>query len=145
VRDAAENAVRREAPDATRIQLEIPADVVARADPELLTRALANLLRNAVCYAGEAGPITVTARRQQDTVLITVADCGPGVPASDLPRLFDPFYRVDASRDRATGGVGLGLAIVKTCVETCGGVVACRNREPSGLEVTIQLQADKPN
>jgi two-component system sensor histidine kinase CpxA len=145
VRDAAENAVRREAPDATHIQLEIPGDVVARADPELLTRALANLLRNAVCYAGQAGPITVTARRQQDTVLIAVADCGPGVPASDLPRLFDPFYRVDASRDRATGGVGLGLAIVKTCVETCGGVVACRNREPSGLEVTLQLQADKPD
>ena len=54
---------------------------------------------------------------------IKVADSGPGVPAGDLPRLFDPFYRADASRDRATGGVGLGLAIVKTCIESCGGAV----------------------
>jgi two-component system sensor histidine kinase CpxA len=142
VREAVEKAVRREAPDPAQIKLEIPADVVARADAELLTRALSNLLRNAVRYAGEAGPITVTARREQDAVQIKVADGGPGVPASDLPRLFDPFYRADASRDRATGGVGLGLAIVKTCIESCGGSVACRNLAPAGLEVTIQLQAE---
>jgi two-component system sensor histidine kinase CpxA len=142
VREAVEKAVRREVPDEIQIKLEIPGDAVVRADAELLTRALANLLRNAVRYAGEAGPITVSARREQDTVQIMVADCGPGVPASDLPRLFDPFYRADASRDRATGGVGLGLAIVKTCIESCGGAVACRNLAPAGLEVTIRLQAE---
>jgi two-component system sensor histidine kinase CpxA len=142
VRDAVEKAVHREAPGATQIKLEVPADVIVRADAELLTRALSNLLRNAVRYAGEAGPITITAQREQDTVRIIVADCGPGVPAGDLPRLFDPFYRADASRDRATGGVGLGLAIVKTCVETCGGTAACRNLDPSGLEVTMRLQAE---
>jgi len=59
-----------------------------------------------------------------------------------LPRIFDPFYRADASRDRETGGVGLGLAIVKTCIESCGGAVSCRNLEPAGLEVTIRLQFD---
>jgi len=141
VLDTVEKAVRREVPDEMQIKLEIPGDVWVRADAELLTRALANLLRNAVRYAGEAGPITIAARREQDTVQIGVADCGPGVPASDLPRLFDPFYRADASRDRATGGVGLGLAIVKTCVESCGGAVVCRNLEPAGLEVTIRLPA----
>jgi two-component system, OmpR family, sensor histidine kinase CpxA len=141
VRDAVEKAIRREVPDEMQIKLEIPDEMAVRADAELLTRALANLLRNAVRYAGEAGPITVAARREQDTVQIMVADCGPGVPASDLPRLFDPFYRADASRDRATGGVGLGLAIVKTCIESCGGAVACRNLEP-GLEVTIRLPVD---
>jgi two-component system sensor histidine kinase CpxA len=99
-------------------------------------------LRNALRYAGEAGPITVSARREQDTVQIIVADQGPGVPAGDLPRLFDPFYRADASRDRATGGVGLGLAIVKTCIQSCGGAVTCRNLEPAGLEVLIRLQAE---
>jgi two-component system sensor histidine kinase CpxA len=142
VRDAVEKAVRREAPDEMQIELAVPGDVVVRADAELLTRALANLLRNAVRYAGEAGPITVAARRKQDTVQIMVADCGPGVSADDLSRIFDPFYRADASRDRATGGVGLGLAIVKSCIESCGGAVACRNLEPSGLEVTIRLQAE---
>jgi two-component system sensor histidine kinase CpxA len=142
VRQAVEKAVRREAPGASQIKLEVPVEVVARADAELLTRALSNLLRNALRYAGEAGPITVSARREQDTVQIIVADQGPGVPAGDLPRLFDPFYRADASRDRATGGVGLGLAIVKTCIQSCGGAVTCRNLEPAGLEVLIRLQAE---
>jgi two-component system sensor histidine kinase CpxA len=68
-----------------------------------------------------------------------VTDSGPGVPEAELARIFDPFYRVDTSRDRATGGTGLGLAIVKTCVEACGGAVSGRNRQPSGLEVTIRL------
>ncbi len=140
VREVVERAVHREAPGDGQVKLEISTELVVKADPELLTRALSNLLRNAVRYAGEAGPITVSAQREQDEVKITVADRGPGVPASDLPRLFDPFYRADASRDRETGGVGLGLAIVKTCIESCGGAVACRNLEPAGLEVTIRLQ-----
>jgi two-component system, OmpR family, sensor histidine kinase CpxA len=144
VRDTVEKAVRREAQGQAQITLEVPGEMVVTADPELLTRALANLLRNAVSYAGEAGPITVTAQREKDIVHIRVADCGPGVPASDLPRIFDPFYRADASRDRETGGVGLGLAIVKTCIESCGGGVSCRNLEPAGLEVTIRLQAEIP-
>jgi len=145
VREAVEKAVHREAPGQTQIKLEIAGDVVVRADGELLTRALSNLLRNAVRYAGEAGPITVSARSEQGAVQIMLADSGPGVPASDLPRLFDPFYRADSSRDRATGGVGLGLAIVKTCIESCGGTVTCRNREPTGLEVTIKLQTEEPD
>jgi two-component system, OmpR family, sensor histidine kinase CpxA len=142
VREAVEKAVRREAPDDVQVRIEVPEDLVVKADAEMLTRALSNLVRNAVRYAGEAGPITVSAQREQNEVKITVADCGPGVPAPDLPRIFDPFYRADASRDRETGGAGLGLAIVKTCIESCGGAVSCRNLEPSGLEVTMRLQFD---
>jgi two-component system, OmpR family, sensor histidine kinase CpxA len=142
VRQAVDKAVHREAPGDAQVNMEVPGELAVRADAELLTRALSNLLRNAVRYAGEAGPITVCAQREQDQVKITVADRGPGVPANDLPRLFDPFYRADASRDRETGGVGLGLAIVKTCIESCGGAVACRNLEPAGLEVTIRLQSE---
>jgi two-component system sensor histidine kinase CpxA len=140
---AVDRAVHREASGDGQVKLEVPGELMVRADAELLTRALSNLLRNAVRYAGEAGPITVSAQREQGQVKITVADCGPGVPANDLPRLFDPFYRADASRDRETGGVGLGLAIVKTCIESCCGTVACRNLEPAGLEVTIRLQLEK--
>ncbi len=142
VREIIDKAVRREISDAAgaQVQIEVEPDLLAIADPELLARAIANLLRNSVRYAGSAGPISVTASWDEDAVWITVADCGPGVPAADLQRIFDPFYRVDASRDRATGGVGLGLAIVKTCVEACRGSVTCRNREPSGLEVTIRLE-----
>jgi two-component system, OmpR family, sensor histidine kinase CpxA len=141
VREVAEQAIRRECAGDARVHLEIPADLAALAEPELLLRALANLLRNAIRYAGQSGPITVSARGEAGSVLLTVADSGPGVPESELARIFDPFYRLDASRDASTGGVGLGLAIVKTCVESCRGTVSCRNRTPSGLEVTIRLPA----
>ena len=146
-REAADKAVRREAVEGTAVQVEIPADLLVMADAELLVRALANLLRNSIRYAGEAGPITLAGHQDGNQARITVSDCGPGVPANELTRIFDPFYRVDVSRDRATGGVGLGLAIVKTCVEACGGTVACRNREPKGLEVTLQLRTEqaRPN
>jgi two-component system sensor histidine kinase CpxA len=137
-----EKAIRREAAAPLRVALEIPADLQVMADPELLARALANLLRNAVRYAGEAGPIAVSAQRNENGVCITVADSGPGVPDGELARIFDPFYRVDSSRDRATGGTGLGLAIVKTCIESCGGTVTGRNRKPTGLEVTITLPGE---
>lgn len=139
VREIAERAIHREAPPAGQVLLEIAADLQVMADPELLCRALSNLLRNAVRYAGAAGPITLAAQREGNIILLTVSDCGPGVPANELARIFDPFYRIDTSRDRATGGAGLGLAIVKTCIESCGGTVTGRNREPSGLEVMIRL------
>lgn len=141
VREAVEKAVRRESTPSATVAVNIEDELEAQAEPELLVRALANLVRNAIRYAGAAGVITVSARRVGDKVRLSVADRGPGVPADDLTRIFDPFYRVDTSRDRATGGAGLGLAIVKTCVEACGGTVSGRNLKPSGLEVTIQLSA----
>jgi len=139
--DVAREAIRREQKDGAQIVAQIDPSLHAAAEPELLTRAIANLLRNAVAYAGAAGPITVAAEAHEGEIVVVVSDCGPGAPESELPKLFDPFYRVDASRDRATGGVGLGLAIVKTCIEACGGTVACRNRQPSGLEVTLRLRS----
>jgi two-component system sensor histidine kinase CpxA len=144
VRALAEKAMAREAAQGATFTLEAAPEIRVQAEPELLLRAFSNLLRNAVRYAGPAGPITLSARREGGYVDIAVTDCGPGVPEPDLDRVFEPFYRVDASRDRATGGVGLGLAIVKTCVESCGGTVLCRNRPPAGLEVLIRLSAAQP-
>jgi len=131
-------AVRREAAGA---QVEIACDrsLGAEANAELLDRALGNLLRNAVRYASEAGPIRVSAAGHEGMVVITVADGGPGVPEEALPHLFDPFFRVDTARTRETGGVGLGLTIAKTCVEACRGTITARQAQPGGLEVTIRL------
>jgi two-component system sensor histidine kinase CpxA len=140
VRDIIEKTVRREASEVNAVEVDAGPELYASADAELLSRAIGNLLRNSLRYAGAAGPIRVHARADDDTMEIAVSDRGPGVKAADLPRIFDPFFRVDASRDRATGGAGLGLAIVKTCVEACGGSVTCRNVEPSGLETTIRLK-----
>ena len=141
LRPLAEKAARRETRNGEQVRVDVPDDLTAIADPELVVRALANLVRNAVRYAGEAGPITITASRLEGEVELVVADSGPGVPDGELPKLFDPFYRVDTSRARETGGVGLGLSIVKTCIESCHGSVTCRNRQPSGLEVVIHLPA----
>lgn len=112
---------------------------VAAHEPSLL-RAQANVLRNAIRYAADAGPVTIAADRRDDAVILTVADRGPGVPEAALGQLFTPFFRVDPSRDRRTGGTGVGLAIAKACVETCGGSISCRNGNP-GLSVVITLRA----
>ena len=122
-----------------QVQIEIPAELEALAEPDLLTRALANLVRNSLRYAGNAGPVTIKAAKDGDAVVLTVSDEGPGVPEEKLQQIFDPFYRLEASRSSDTGGIGLGLAIVKTCVEACRGTVRATNWQPSGLQVEIRL------
>ncbi len=144
VRAAAAHALQRETVEDVTLRNEVPESLAVLAEPELLTRALANLLRNAVRYAGQAGPIIVTAGPSGSEVEIIVSDAGPGIPEADLGKVFDPFYRLDTSRDRTTGGAGLGLAIVRTCVESCGGTVSARNRQPAGLDVVIRLPLAPP-
>lgn len=135
-------AVQRESALAgVEIQVNLEPGLFALADREQLSRAVSNLVRNAIRYAGEAGPISVQAQRHKSEVVITVADSGPGLPEEEADRVFAPFYRLENSRNRASGGVGLGLAIVQKCVEACQGKVRCRNRVPTGLEVEIRLRA----
>lgn len=123
------------------ITLDAAADLRATADPELLARALANLIRNALRYAGDAGPIAVTARQDGNRTLIAVEDQGPGVPATDLDRLGEPFFRPELARTRESGGVGLGLAIVRNSIIACGGEVRFANRVPHGFRAEIRLAA----
>jgi two-component system, OmpR family, sensor histidine kinase CpxA len=135
------DAVRRESADGADMRVHIDASLTVQANKELLVRALANVLRNAARYAGDKGPIEVSAVRKGHDVQISISDAGPGIPDEALDKVFMPFYRLDHARDRRTGGTGLGLAIVRTCIEACGGAVECRNRQPSGLEVIIRLTA----
>lgn len=141
VRAVAEQAAQREAAGQGEVQNKVPDDVLALANPELLQRALSNVVRNALRYAGHAGPITITANRRNDQVRVSVADRGPGIPEEHIQQVFDTFYRIETSRDRESGGVGLGLSIVKNCIETCGGTVRARNRRSGGLRVIIELPA----
>jgi two-component system sensor histidine kinase CpxA len=126
------------------VESDVPDALTANAEPKLLARALGNVVRNAVRYAGHAGPILISASARQGHVELVVTDTGPGVPPESLSRLFDAFYRPDAARTREAGGAGLGLAIVKTCVEACGGAVAARNGASRGLEVIMALRASEP-
>jgi two-component system sensor histidine kinase CpxA len=137
----AQEVIAREVPADCRVELAIAASLSVQAEPELLRRALANVLRNAARYAGAAGPIRVSALAKDGLVIVAIADQGPGVKEDVLPQIFDPFFRGEASRSRDSGGAGLGLAIVKSCVEACQGRVSARNLAPSGLCVEIVLRA----
>ena len=145
VAEIVERVIQRECADASRPVVDVDSSIEVEAYPDYLHRSLANLIRNAYRYAGGAGPVTVSARRLQDEVVISVADDGPGLPEAELENIFRPFYRPELARQRETGGVGLGLAIVRSCIEACGGSVRCRNREPHGLEVEIRLRAASKN
>ncbi|MGD8487196.1 MAG: ATP-binding protein [Chloroflexota bacterium] len=103
----------------------------ARADPDQFAQVVANLLQNAARYASEGGTVVLSADQRDDTVLVSVTNSGESIPAEDLPRLFERFYRVEKSRDRARGGAGIGLAIVKQLVEGWGGRVGAESS--SGL------------
>jgi two-component system sensor histidine kinase CpxA len=145
VREAVETAVLREAYGAVKIQREIDSGLLALSDSELLVRAIANLIRNAIRHAGENEPIVISARKEGEQVAISIADSGPGVPEEELTKIFDAFYRLDTARTRETGGTGLGLTIVKTCMEACGGSVSARNRSPHGLEVVLRFPVERAN
>jgi signal transduction histidine kinase len=109
------------------LRTEVPVTLPARADPDRLAQVLANLLSNAVRYTPPGGSITVRAERRPDDLLVSVANTGEGIPPEDLDRVFERFYRVEKSRDRARGGAGIGLAIVKQLVESSGGRVGAES------------------
>jgi len=152
--------VARETKERGGVIVDLPGTLTVLAEPDLLARALGNVIRNALRYASPihaatgsysyrpsvdpegrpAGPITVSAYEAGAHVILTVTDCGPGVPEAALHRLFDPFFRPESARTRETGGAGLGLAIVKSCIEASGGTVTVRNVQPSGLQVEFTLR-----
>jgi signal transduction histidine kinase len=122
------------------IPANVPDGLEVRVQPAMLERALANLLRNAVRYAGDAPPdVKVTAEVSGPRVIVRISDRGPGVPASALGRLGEPFFRPDLARSPNLGGVGLGLAIVRRCVAACAGTVVFRNRPDGGFEAEVEL------
>ena len=141
----AQRVAARERLTGASIEVNVPESLAVRANEAYLQRSISNVLRNAVRYASQFGPIVVAAASEGAVVTLAVSDCGPGLPDSELEEVFAPFYRPESARTRETGGVGLGLAIVRSCIEACGGTVGARNRKPSGLEVWIRLpSADAP-
>lgn len=132
-----------------KITIAVASDISVMAEANLLDRALSNLLRNSLRYAGEQAHITINANHVTGSgavaagrggkIAIAIRDNGPGVPEDSLASLGEPFFRPEASRNRSFGGVGLGLAIVKSCVAACHGTTVIRNIKPHGLEVEISL------
>jgi signal transduction histidine kinase len=117
-----------------------PARLV-QADEHLLTRAIENLLDNALRHTPEGGEVRLGWQVERDRVEISVADTGPGIPADDLARIFDPLYRGEGSRNRKTGGAGLGLAIAKRILLAHNGDLTAANGDQSGATFTATLPA----
>lgn len=111
-----------------------PAEAHADVDAEKFRTVIRNLLENAAKYAAGA---TVTVALTDTAVVIEVLDDGPGIPESDLPNLFEPFFRVNRSRAKTPTGYGLGLSICKRILEAHGGTISARNREEGGAAFTV--------
>lgn len=111
------------------------------ADPQRLTRVLANLLQNAIRHTPPDGSVTVSTVSAGAEVLVTVADTGEGIPAEDMPHVFERFYRADKSRSRIGGGSGLGLSISQGIIEAHGGRIWIAESSGSGTRVIFALPA----
>jgi signal transduction histidine kinase len=121
------------------VQVHVEDGVSVDADEALLLRALDNLLDNARKYGGKE-PIRVEARRDGGDVVFAVADRGEGIPADELDRIFDPFYRGNAARGRASG-FGLGLALARRVVEAHGGRIRAANEPGGGARIEMRIPA----
>jgi two-component system phosphate regulon sensor histidine kinase PhoR len=124
--------------DARTIAFEAEAapDVVLNADPDALRHILTNLLDNSLRHTSAGGRIRVSVRRDGAGIAVEVSDTGRGIGREHLPRIFERFYRADASRSREEGGTGLGLAIVKHMVEGHGGRVSAESEPGRGTTIT---------
>jgi two-component system sensor histidine kinase BaeS len=109
--------------------VDVPAQLPARANPDDLAQVLGNLISNAARYTPAGGTVTVRAERRPADLLVSIENSGDGIPPDDLARVFERFYRVEKSRDRARGGAGIGLAIVKQLVEAGGGQVGAESAD----------------
>jgi len=109
--------------------VELPEHLPARANPDQLAQVLANLLSNAARYTPAGGMVTVRAERRPADLLVSITNTGEGIPPEDVDRVFERFYRVEKSRDRARGGAGIGLAVVKQLVEAAGGRVGAESTD----------------
>ena len=145
VREVVEDADYEAREDGKSVQLDTVEACTTTGRQELLRRAIENVVRNAVRYAPTGSTVEASLAVVQSNgsaqARIEVRDHGPGVPDSELGRLFQPFYRVDSARDRERGGTGLGLSISKRAVRAHGGSISASNPADGGLLVEIQLPA----
>lgn len=109
-----------------RLILDVPEELFIEADEDKLKQIFLNLVSNGINYTLDGGRVKITAQisKDEENVIFQVSDTGIGIPKSDLPRVFERFYRVDKGRSRNSGGTGLGLSIVKHLVELHHGQLA---------------------
>ncbi len=132
-----------------RVTADAADEFLVEADPDLLRSAVENVVRNATRYTAEGTTVEVRVERQkaangEEEIIVRVLDSGPGVPNEALPKIFEPFYRLDDARNQQTGGAGLGLSIADRAIRLHGGQLRASNRQEGGLQVEIRIPAGPP-
>jgi signal transduction histidine kinase len=147
VRDVLETTAREarlHAPDDVVFSIDAPPELQAQGDPERIHQVVMNLVENAVRHSPRPGHVELRASPAADhTVAIEVDDEGPGIPAEDLERVFERFYRGDGRHETNgddRGGAGLGLAIARWIVDLHGGTIRAERREPRGSHMVVTLR-----
>ena len=118
-------------------------ELYADVDPDGVSEAVTNLLSNAMRYTSEGGWVVVTVKQDRNDALISVRDTGMGIAKEDIPRTFARFWRSDASRERAAGGLGVGLAITKGIVDQHNGTISVESELGKGTTFTLRLPIDQ--
>lgn len=126
------------------MDLEAREEIIISGDSLKLQQVIYNVIDNAIKYTPRGGEVHVSLTRGSRKAVIRIADTGCGIPAKDLPHIFERFYRVDKARSRATGGTGLGLSIVKQIVTQHGGSIDATSTEGKGTTFTIELPIQQP-
>ncbi|MGD0113315.1 MAG: ATP-binding protein [Armatimonadota bacterium] len=129
-----------------RVETELPTDLPrVRADPDRVYQVLVNLVSNALRFNRQDGKIVIGARPVDGSVRVEVRDTGRGIPADEIPQIWERFHRADTSRDRQAGGTGLGLAIVRSIVEAHGGSVSAESAMGTGSTFSFTLPVNEPS
>ena len=136
---AAERFRARAAAEGINIETELSGKLLVLGDEERTGQILAALLDNADRFTPENGSITISGKQEDRGIKASVTDTGPGIASEHLPRLFDRFYRAEASRTRSDGGTGLGLAIARDLARVQGGALEASNAENGGAVFTLRL------
>jgi two-component system phosphate regulon sensor histidine kinase PhoR len=145
VKEVAETYAERAEERRIRLRTELRSGSMVRGDRAQLGLLLSNLVDNALRYTGARGTVRIRLDSIDGKVVLEVGDTGEGIPAKELPRIFERFYRVDKARARQTGGTGLGLAIVRHVAESHGGTVTVGSRLGKGSTFTVTLPVTGPS
>jgi signal transduction histidine kinase len=122
------------------ITRELPPELICRLDVQKMTTVLRNILANALKYStDDCPPVEVTVAQKPPFAVVHIRDFGVGIPDDELDAIFEPFYRVDKSRSRQTGGFGLGLSLCKTIMEALGGKIEITRPSPDGTLVSLSI------
>lgn len=140
-----DNFNRKAEKKSQRFNINLPKeDIFLEIDAEKIEQAIVNLIDNAIKFTQSGGEVTVSLSADKELVEIEVIDTGPGIPADDIPRIFERFYRVDKARSRELGGTGLGLSIAKHIVEAHNGRIKVESEFGRGSKFIITLPKKIP-